>query len=200
MRVWADLQPPNVGWSSSFSAADWIGEGLHPFARDIGSVIPDCFHGYVAIEHGRGSHELPADRLALLCGVVAEHTSTPTEIWYCIWDGYAWLHGGGAVSGSPPGAAPVEVQAGGRVRLPKRDYYLFRGDLSAASVLVPDPWRLRPNLWWPEDRAWCVASEIDLVVTYVGGTEELAEAIAGDPRLVAAAISPDEAFLEGRDY
>ncbi len=32
-----------------------------------------------------------------------------------------------------------------------------------------------PNLWWPEDRAWFVATEIDLAWTYVGGREALIE-------------------------
>ena len=27
-----------------------------------------------------------------------------------------------------------------------------------------------PNLWWPEDRAWCCATDIDHVSSYVGGS------------------------------
>src|SRR5690349_23203664 len=26
------------------------------------------------------------------------------------------------------------------------------------------------NLWWPDDRAWCVVTDIDLTSTYVGGS------------------------------
>ena len=25
-----------------------------------------------------------------------------------------------------------------------------------------------PSIWWPDDHAWCVATEIDLMTTYVG--------------------------------
>ena len=34
-----------------------------------------------------------------------------------------------------------------------------------------------PNIIWPDDRAWCVATEIDLDSTYLGGSMELIEAV-----------------------
>ena len=34
-----------------------------------------------------------------------------------------------------------------------------------------------PNIWWPEDWAWCVATDINLYDTYVGGSEECIEAV-----------------------
>ena len=40
-----------------------------------------------------------------------------------------------------------------------------------------------PNLWWPEDRLWCVASEIDLAWTYVGGPTGLIENVIADGRI-----------------
>ena len=41
------------------------------------------------------------------------------------------------------------------------------------------------NLWWPADRAWCVATEIDFAWTYVGGTRAVVDALLADPRLDA---------------
>jgi hypothetical protein len=47
-----------------------------------------------------------------------------------------------------------------------------------------------PNIWWPEDRAWVVATEIDDWTTYVGGTKacvedllasEVLEVVPSDP-------------------
>jgi hypothetical protein len=49
-----------------------------------------------------------------------------------------------------------------------------------------------PNLWWPDDRAWCVASEIDLAWTYVGGTEALINDILANSQLEAQLASPDD--------
>jgi len=47
-----------------------------------------------------------------------------------------------------------------------------------------------PNLWWPADRAWCVASEIDLLWTYVGGPCGLTSAILADERIEALPAAP----------
>jgi hypothetical protein len=67
-----------------------------------------------------------------------------------------------------------------RVNLPGRDYLLFKGSVAEARG-----WQDGPNLWWPDDQAWCVASEIDLPCTYVGGASELIEQILQHPALEA---------------
>jgi hypothetical protein len=198
--VWSQLRAPDVDWSSSFDEADWVRDRLHLFGQDVGSVIPDCFDAYIAIVHPERRRELPGNLLDRLSDVLIQHTSTPDHCWFCIWEGYAWMHGGRAVSGHPPGLAPPAVRSGGRVRLPGRDYYLYRGDVTAATTFVPWPWDLRPNLWWPDDRAWCVATEIDNVATYVGGTDELAAVLFAETALGAIPITPTEPFQEGRDY
>jgi hypothetical protein len=67
-----------------------------------------------------------------------------------------------------------------RVSLPSREYLLFRGRPRDA-----EGWEHGPNLWWPDDHAWCVASEIDLPYTYVGGPPELVDAILRHPAIEA---------------
>ena len=49
-----------------------------------------------------------------------------------------------------------------------------------------------PNLWWPDDRAWCVATEIDLAWTYVGGPAALISDALANPGLEAQPASPDD--------
>jgi hypothetical protein len=39
------------------------------------------------------------------------------------------------------------------------------------------------GLWWPVDRSWFVATEIDLEWTFVAGDTELIEHLQQDPRL-----------------
>jgi hypothetical protein len=51
-------------------------------------------------------------------------------------------------------------------------------------------------LWWPDDRAWFVASEIDLYATYIGCTSELARAIARDGALDASIVDPSARFTD----
>ena len=80
------------------------------------------------------------------------------------------------------------------LRLPSREYLLYRGVLER----VPG-WMDGPNLWWPDDRSWCVASEIDLPWTYVGGSKALIEEVLADERLGAKPLSLDESTL-ARDH
>jgi len=52
-------------------------------------------------------------------------------------------------------------------------------------------WGDSPNIWWPEDRAWCVATDIDLYDTYVGGSQECIEAVLGNLELEALPTTLD---------
>ena len=60
----------------------------------------------------------------------------------------------------------------------------------ASRSLPPDHARVRvegryyaPTFWWPEDRAWFVATEPDLASTYIGGRERAIARLASDSRL-----------------
>jgi hypothetical protein len=141
---------------------------------------------------------LPGPLLATLCQILASHTDSADRCWFCLWEGYGYVQGSPAVSrlGDPrpvPPAFGIESLDGPRVRLPNRDYLLFEGPLEAASDMG---WRPRegifdpqsPNLFWPDDHAWCVATEIDLDSTYVGGSAALIADLVGDDRLEALPV------------
>ena len=75
-----------------------------------------------------------------------------------------------------------------------RDYLLFRGPIDAIMAFLAGDWPFwghSPNIWWPEDRAWCVATDIDLYDTYVGGSVECIEAIMSNPDLEALPTTID---------
>lgn len=93
----------------------------------------------------------------------------------------------------PTGPVPAAAFAGPRVELPNRNYLLYSGEVSGALALVASEHQT-PNLWWPADRCWCVATEIDLPWTYVGGSAELIGAILADPRLEAMPAEPEDRF------
>lgn len=50
---------------------------------------------------------------------------------------------------------------------------------------------LSPNLWWPQDRAWCVATNIDLMASYVGGSNQCVESLLASPELEAFEASAE---------
>jgi len=87
-----------------------------------------------------------------------------------------------------------------RVYLPGRDYLLFEGLLEGATdfgwYLTRDHFVPQsPNLFWPEDHAWCIASEIDLYCTLVGGPH----ALLANPALEAWRVFPDDPVTSDSD-
>ena len=89
-----------------------------------------------------------------------------------------------------------------RVRAPGREYLLFRGPIEGVLTFLEGEhpfWGDTPNIWWPADRAWCVATDIDLYDTYVGGSGECIEAIMGHSELEALPATLDARLDIGAD-
>ena len=59
--------------------------------------------------------------------------------------------------------------------------------------------RESPNLIWPDDRSWFVASEIDLDSTFVGGSTGLINELLGDGRLEAWPARPADPVTADSD-
>ena len=122
---------------------------------------------------------LPQHTAASLASVLARFTSTPSECWFGVWDGY--------------GDAPLQTETVPLIPMPQRNMALLRGSLRAAGTTFWGiGWPESPSLWWPDDRSWCVATDIDLMGTYVGGSEQCIEALLGDQRLEAYPVTLDQ--------
>ncbi len=80
-----------------------------------------------------------------------------------------------------------------RLQLPDREYLLFEAGLDDLAQMVihsgPSWGGHEPALFWPEDRAWFVATEFGQVVTLVGGTHALVADLVADQRPSVAEIS-----------
>lgn len=139
--------------------------------------------------------EMEPETLAALCDVLAMHTPDPEHCFF----GLSTIHGG------VEAAYPEAVQ----LRWPGRDFVVFSGPLPAAgqvgyesewnlvmSAYIPGPgeppppppdrvhWFTQaPNLIWPADHSWCVASEYDLDSTVVSASRDLVNAILAAPEL-----------------
>jgi hypothetical protein len=53
------------------------------------------------------------------------------------------------------------------------------------------PWSLTPSLAWPDDRSWCVATEIDFDSTLVACGEDCAAVLLADDRIEALRVPPE---------
>ena len=122
---------------------------------------------------------LPREDCERLASVLRPFTSTPGVCWFCIWEGF-----GGYFEAKRYRDVP-------RVATPGRSYVLYRGPLDAVTSFEWGwTWQC-PNLWWPDDRAWCVATEIDLPETYVGGSKACIERVVADDLLEAMRTRAD---------
>ncbi len=84
---------------------------------------------------------------------------------------------------------PEGIMKAERFKLPNREYLLMRGPLSEANKIgwtFSDLFQSQsPNLLWPRDRSWIMATEIDFNVTLIGGSESLVATILGAGSLSA---------------
>jgi hypothetical protein len=123
---------------------------------------------------------LPPELLDPLASALAACTATPDRCWFGVWEGYGGL---------PPGvcAAPTFT-------LPNRTHHLLTGPVGAVGDLAraASAGRLQsPSLWWPQDRAWCVATDVDLKSTYIGGSVSALRHVEALPGIEAWAVAPD---------
>ena len=110
---------------------------------------------------------LPRKKAEALIEVLSKYTKTPDDCLFGIWTGW----GGIDAEKRWPEAAAFQI--------PEREYILLRGPIQAAASTVLPDYEQSASLWWPRDRAWCVATEIDMMWTFVGSSthciEELLE-------------------------
>ena len=127
-----------------------------------------------------GDGALPEDECGHLLGVLKEFTATPERCYSGIWHGYAKLN-------NPFHLKWPTLEIPGA----DRKYFILRGPLDGVMSFYEWIWYQSPNLWWPEDRAWFVATEIDFNNTFVGGSAACIERVLAHPELEALPIAID---------
>ncbi len=145
---------------------------------------------------------LTQDDLHRLVATLARHTGTPDDCWFGLWEGFGWLDAGRGESATvlgfegneprPPWVIALADLPKTRLEIPERSLILYRGSIGAAAAFCERPPWQSPSLWWPSDRSWCVASDIDLLSTYVAGSESLIADVLADECLEAMAVEPDD--------
>jgi hypothetical protein len=165
---------------------------------------------------------LDPDQLAAIVGVLRGFTD-PDAITAAFWEGSSWqggmrliLHAGRRPwwrrrprpQPTDPDVDPA-VLAGPKLELPQRAYLVFAGALDDVAALASrtatadvSPFRpdgRTPSLLWPDDRTWCVGTEVDFDSTLVGGGRALIDAILADPALEAFEVGPDDSLAYDAD-
>jgi hypothetical protein len=128
------------------------------------------------------------DMLRPTLEVLREHTTTPDDVYYCLWDGWG-------LDNWPP-----SMLTGQRVEIPNRSYLLLHGTLSDFGdwdAVEASPGHPRfhlpdPAFIWPADQAWCIANDVDPHYAGIGATSTAVEhllavrgldIVSADPRI-----------------
>jgi hypothetical protein len=172
------------------SNAAWWLDAVSPWPRGVPPVswfVPPSFAAVVQVPHGDDGSwgELAHPTAVRLVDHLADRTTTPDDVCVAVWDGW----------GDVP---PERFPGAARPTIDGRGYLLLRGPLTGVLTSVAiggdgqaDHGRATSGLWWPADRAWFVATEVDLAWTFVAGDDELADRLLADHRLGAVATSFD---------
>jgi hypothetical protein len=153
-----------------------------------------------------GLGALPLRERGLLVELLASATTTPDRCWFCVWEGWGSIDDQGVAARvelpnrayllhAGPIAAALAVP-------PQSAEGATFSTVSASTVNAPgqaprqltreekvrwleQSWHFGPALWWPDDRAWMVVTEIDFGWTYVGGTEQTIQRVLTHPEFEA---------------
>ena len=174
-----------------FTVASWNGKVVHPqmeFYR-IANLDP-YLRGHPPWWSPPSYGSLSQEECEALVSVLKGFTSTPERCCFCLWEGWGFL-------GDRLFKRAAKLKSPG-----DRRHLVFSGPLEGIRSFYERTFSQSPNIWWPEDRAWCVATEIDSVDTYVGGSKACIEQIIAHPDLEALPIAAEalaNLYIRGDD-
>ena len=177
-----DLEWHKLSWSE---VAAWHGKTPHPQMDlydmagldQLSNDIPSCLD---LPDFGR----LPIEECEHLLGILKEFTTTPRQCYFGLWHGYGFID---ARYHRAARTLKIDTLA--------REYFVFQGVADRIAAFYEGLFSQSPNLWWPDDRAWCVSTEIDHMDSYVGGSATCIERVLAHPGLEALPIATDARLL-----
>lgn len=188
-RIFHPASDPNgnpVRWADVAKATGTVAHREMQWRAVLGLSEPEdlrrAYEAGVAMDPPIGGMDIGS--LDALCEILIAHTADPSHCYFGLCTIESWLDSFSADELKPLLKLPME-----------RDHVVLFGPLSAVDQIT----RGRPNLIWPADHSWFVASEVDFDSTLVGGSAELIKAIVESPELEAWQVEPDDSLAVDAD-
>ncbi len=166
----------DVESASTVSPAQWIAGSCRGRWGTVGALVPDRYPLLLRVDAPAPDIDDWWSAYRHLFEIIAStgtpHTSSPDRAWFAIWEGHGFNTGMTEAAGAAVGAALRQVP---RFDLPHRSYHLLSGAVDAVTRLVrPGTSRqwCHPDLFWPDDRRWFVATDVDFWALYIGGDND----------------------------
>lgn len=184
------------------AASRWIVESVTFGNESVGSILPGGYQSYVEIDYKFG-------RLWVLRDLLAEDTAPAVDCWYGIWEGWPipdewrekpafhmpdgnYLLFSGKFTDLAEIATSFSVsvieQGGSGAEIAGGAEGSTGGSESMSRKMRESGFYRQPSLWWPADRSWVVASDIDAETLYVACRSEMAMRILGREDLDARQV------------
>lgn len=218
----------SVEAAPSDAPAAWVRPACAGVDFTVGALVPDVYPSVLRIDAPPSDDRFwPNYRelFAAIASVGARHTSSAGRAWFGIWEGHGFDSGTRHIAWRGPvddatsewleherarlrdeterrnAAIRSALSTSPRFALPHRTYHLMTGPVSAATKLrnsaSADAWQ-RPDLFWPDDRSWFVATDVDFWALFVGGDDdflaELADRVPTPSEMVPPShpLEPDD--------
>ncbi|MDJ0427646.1 hypothetical protein QNA19_17075 [Rhodococcus fascians] len=164
-----------VTWSAVARANGRIAHPAMEWGSIVGSWQASEQEGVWHDSPMQGS--LPVGTTRALADTLRRFTQAPAQCWFGHWEGSGYID------------VPSNEL---RLPMPSRNMVLFAGGIDLADTQFGASARfpsvMSAHLWWPDDQAWCVATDIDLMTTYVGASTSCIDALLTNAELEALPV------------
>ena len=177
-RVAGDIRIP-VRWSEMAAHTGRTAHRLMQWPSFLGMSRIDDFvnaDGTVIAPPDEGT--LPTAVYLPLRVVLASHTDC-RGVWLAVWPGF-----GQDYKNFVPDTASIDRG--------QRWWDLFRAPLDQMDLSFYEGMDQTANMIWPDDHSWCLATDIDLNTTYIGGREPLIQDLLAGDALEVWPAEPDD--------
>lgn|GEM_PF-1472851 len=199
--------------------AEWVAPAIQGVWGTVGGFMPNSYPRVLRVHAPGPSIDewwsAYRDLFGLIASIGMQHTSSPNRAWFAVWEGHSFeINSQIAWKDPAPDRAARRDRKRQRALLRKendrrnasvtaalhqipcldlrhRKYYLLAGPVSAADQIehpVMADWH-NPDLFWPDDRRWFAATDVDFRSIYIAGdddfTTELARSVPTDCEHVA---------------